>query len=145
MMSIENFIPQDERVRVDDTGVTLINLNLPVPQHMSPEEFLETPSSEGTALRDDLNAFVEDAKRLISGWYPSHEVLLACPRIDEWRMGIIGPTIVIRRILSGHPVASEGSMVECGPVLVFQDDAIWIRTLSRFYRLGRHADNHGWQ
>jgi hypothetical protein len=145
MQSIEQFVPEAERVRIDETGVTMINLNLPVPPDMSPEEFLASYSSEGRALRDDLNALVADARRLAQGWQPSNEDLLASPLLDGWRMGIVDPTIAIRGFISGHPTEPDGSGVECGPVLVFQDDAIWIRTLSRFYRLGRHADDNGWQ
>ncbi len=144
MMSIEDFIPADQRVYLPGTGVTLINVDLPVPDGMTPGEFLETVSAEGRTLREDMIGFLEDVARLAEGWTPSEDDLRAAPRLDRWRIGTIGPTIAIRGFVSGHPNCQDGVGVEVGPVQVFHDDGLWVRTLSRFYRLGPYGDC-GWQ
>ena len=144
MMSIEEFVPADRRVYLPRTGVTLIDVDLAVPEGMTPEEFLETTSAEGRTLREDMAGFVRDVILLGQGWTPSEEDLRAAPRLDRWRIGTLGSAIAIRGFVTGHPNCADGVGIEVGPVLVFHDDGLWVRTLSRFYRLGPYGDC-GWQ
>ena len=145
MMSVEDYVPAEKRVFLPDARITVIDMDLFVPNGMSPEQYLEMSSFEGGTLPVDLNGYRRDLKRIGEGWTPSDEELRAAPLLDRWGLGVIEPVIAARGFVTGHPLVEDGSKIEIGPVLVFQEDATWIRTLSRFYRLGRHVLDGAWQ
>jgi hypothetical protein len=73
---------------------------------------------------------------------PSPEELAVAPKIDGWWLELIGGWLRARGDLSGHPDISDPH-VTTSPVIGFDVDAGWLRTRSRFYRLGRPLDLGG--
>ena len=66
---------------------------------------------------------------------PTPEELEAAPVISRWYAedgALIGN-------VTGHPGIEEGHLVRTSPVLAIDEDAGWVRTRSRYYRLGVHG------
>lgn len=65
------------------------------------------------------------------------------PFLDGWRIelfALLGHRVV--GVVSGHPLLADGVINTSNPVHADVDGG-WMLTQSRFYRLGRHADELG--
>lgn len=86
-----------------------------------------------------LSALVADMKKICGAEAPGH--LAEAPILDHWVIGRrLIPCLVGRS--TGHPkLKGEGRPITTSDVWLISDDQAWARTLSRWYRLGRPADN----
>lgn len=66
---------------------------------------------------------------------PTPEQLTDAPRLDGWWIEHIGGYLRARGDVSGHPDISD-PFVTTSPVLGLDRAGGWLRTVSRFYRLG---------
>lgn len=85
----------------------------------------------------DVGELLESAER-----GPTSDELASAPMIDQWWLEMIGGWLRALGDLSGHPDIQEPH-VTTSPVLGFDVDAGWLRTRSRFYRLGRQLELAG--
>lgn len=86
----------------------------------------------------EIDDLLESAER-----GPTSDELASAPMIDQWWLELLGGWLRARGDLSGHPVISDPH-VTTSPVLGFDVDAGWLRTRSRFYRLGSQLElGHG--
>ena len=72
---------------------------------------------------------------------PTPFELRHAPFLDGWQIknfSLIGSRVV--GVVSGHPLIADGWINTSNPVHA-DVDAGWLLTQSRFYRLGRHADD----
>ncbi|HZV04659.1 MAG TPA: DUF6634 family protein [Gemmataceae bacterium] len=82
-----------------------------------------------------LRRLAEDCGRLELGVPVSQLELNKAPLLEDW-----GPTVTPQGLrlvgyATGHPVFGDGAVMT-SPVCLADPDGAWVRTLSRFYRLG---------
>jgi hypothetical protein len=65
---------------------------------------------------------------------PTEEQLRQAPVLDEFWFEIAGICVVATGVVTGHP--SLGGHITTSPVIGFDLEERWMRTRSRFYRLG---------
>lgn len=74
---------------------------------------------------------------------PSALELESAPELDLWRPQI---TVIGELVLEGnvrdHPVLGDKAIIT-SPVIALDPDKHWVRTASRWYRLGRHHPREG--
>jgi hypothetical protein len=140
MITIEDIVPADDRRVIEETGVTLVKLHMPVPPGMTVEQFMATTSSEGRPFEEDLADWIAELALLIHGWTPESARISEAPLLDSWMLGGVGDTVAIRGFVTGHPLVQDGQGIQAGPVLAMAPDRSWMRTLSRLYRLGDQFD-----
>ena len=83
---------------------------------------------------DKLAKAVEDAER-----GPTAEALDSAPLLSDWQLVLSGTILLAEGDLEGHPTIKE-PWVRTSPVLAFDVAAGWMRTRSRWYKLGPPAD-----
>ena len=84
-----------------------------------------------------------DLNRLRLGWRPDSKSLATAPSLNQWRfIGDLGnPPVWLQGTVTGHPVMLDHRVVTTSPIIALDTrDRIWARTVSRFYRLQRAAD-----
>jgi hypothetical protein len=79
------------------------------------------------SLAADLGRIVEDAA-------PTPEELAAAPLLDAWAVSA-RPSMCLIGSVTGHPLL-DGPMIRTSELWAFAPTLGWVRTLSRFYRLG---------
>lgn len=86
-----------------------------------------------------LDALLEAVAAAENG--PRPRDLEHAPHLDFWRLRWMPglDLLVAEGAVTGHPVITE-PWVTTSPVLGFDPDAGWMRTRSRWYRLGDPAD-----
>ncbi|CAN7344172.1 hypothetical protein LJR231_001954 [Phyllobacterium sp. LjRoot231] len=87
---------------------------------------------------ETLEHLLRDLKRLRSGNFPDKKELATAPLIDQWSVGT-RPLPCLYGVISGHPRfrTSEGVTSD---VWVMSPNLKFVRTLSRYYRLGVRAE-----
>jgi hypothetical protein len=101
--------------------------------------------------RERRNALVADLQRLAGGWRPTLADLSGALFLDRWYFALYpgGGEIAMCGVVSDHPRLGSGQ-ITTSPLVAIDLRAGWIRTCSRFYRLGdpEHAepapDEEGW-
>jgi hypothetical protein len=89
------------------------------------------------ALR--LRALADDCDRLRLGRGISAIVLQSAPLLEHWAPALTAQGLHLIGQASGHPRHGD-RMVMTTPLWFADPDGNWVRTLSRFYRLGTPAD-----
>lgn len=86
-----------------------------------------------------LEALCADLKRLHGGHLPTIPELQAAPLLHNWRL-MLGLRVVMYGHVSDHPILTGSRRrIETSEVVVNAEGLGWMRTASRFYRLGRPA------
>ena len=70
---------------------------------------------------------------------PTPEKLASSPLIDGWWIIRAGAFLRAQGQLAGHPTISD-PFVTTSPIMGFDDEKGWMRTRSRYYRLGWAID-----
>jgi len=78
-----------------------------------------------------------DLRRILDGKGPSADELERAPTIENWHIGM-RPVYVLFGHAFGHPLLGDREVMT-SPIWVFEPEAGWVRTQSRFYRLERPA------
>jgi hypothetical protein len=127
------------------TGVIIIDR--PVLYPILPDDpRLEEPVHGGGTQRDRFARAQQAIDRLIAGWCPGEALLLDAPILDEWGFRSRNPLcLTFYGIVTGHPYIGDGRPCHTSPVIAYDGRlGIWVRTISRWYRLGRphrHGNN----
>lgn len=86
-----------------------------------------------------LRRLIHDLERIRSAGYPDDRLLDAAPVLNQWSPEI-RPAVCLTGRSSGHPLlpGSTRPIVTSEAWVIAPHDG-WVRTLSRFYRLGKPA------
>jgi hypothetical protein len=92
-------------------------------------------------LAPRLRALADDCDRLAVRPEVSPWLLQQAPLLEDWV-----PVITLRGIqlagqVTGHPLLHGDSKVMTSPLWFADPDGTWVRTLSRYYRLGSLGDH----
>lgn len=86
--------------------------------------------------KEVVAAGLRGAARIKSGFVPGSAELAGAPLLSHWVVepvpGGLGRLV---GLVSGHPLLPDG-WCTTSPVLAADEDAGWVRTASRYYRLG---------
>jgi hypothetical protein len=74
------------------------------------------------------------------GLAPTAADLASAPYIDDWSVDMFGRGFRVVGIVTGHPRLPDGPVATSSPVHADLDRG-WLKTHSRFYRLGWHKDD----
>lgn len=101
------------------------------------------PSSEFAAEIERLAALVADMERIHRGVPPEAMAGDDAPILDRWVFAMrTVPSLA--GLSTGHPhLVGENRMIGTSDLWLLSTDHSWARTLSRWYRLGRPAENSG--
>lgn len=87
-----------------------------------------------------LEALIADLRRLAAGQAPTAADLKDAPILDRWNHEYRNEPCLIGYV-QGHPVLGSGRVIKTSTIWAGDGSQGWVRTLSRFYRLGyRRAD-----
>jgi hypothetical protein len=92
-------------------------------------------------LSAKLRALADDLDNVRSGIGPSSSDLAAAPLLVDWH-GVLTPLgLRLAGFVAGHPLLGNRSILT-SQVWAADAEGRWIRTLSRYYRLGVPAGAH---
>jgi len=80
----------------------------------------------------------DDLTRLAKGDPNVLDALAQAPRLDEWDI-VRYSSYCLSGAVTGHPLLGDRPRIATSALYAINRDAGWARTLSRWYRLGRHA------
>lgn len=90
---------------------------------------------------------IQDAQEILdlldaieAGSVPDAEDLEGAPTIDFWGRDADRP-LSMAGLVRGHPTIPDGS-VSTSAVIAIDEKAGWMRTIGRWYKLGRSAADH---
>lgn len=86
-------------------------------------------------LKDKLKSLAADLELISSGEGPSPNDLIESPILVDWEL-IELPVTAIAGYAIGHPKLGSGH-VTTTQIFAIAHDRTWVRTLSRYYRLGQ--------
>ena len=89
-------------------------------------------------LTRQLRTLADDCARLGLEYPVSPTMLQSAPLLEQWTPAMTPRGVVLVGLASGHPIHGDRS-VTSSPVWFADPDGNWVRTLSRFYRLGLPA------
>jgi hypothetical protein len=89
-------------------------------------------------LTRQLRTLADDCARLGLEYPVSPTMLQSAPLLEEWTPAMTPRGVVLVGLAGGHPVHGD-RLVTSSPVWFADRDGNWVRTLSRFYRLGLPA------
>lgn len=96
------------------------------------------PERVGDDLPRKLRALAQDLERVRRSHGPGEDRFVEAPLIRSWRI-VVDPTgLRLVGYVSGHPRIRDG-LAMTTQLWAADRDGRWIRTLSRFYRLGEPA------
>jgi hypothetical protein len=84
-----------------------------------------------------IESLTVDLERLGCGILPTPEQLAAAPLLDNYLFGKMSVTCLVGEN-HGHP-ALKGRFIKTSELWVVAQEHAWVRTFSRFYRLGTPA------
>ncbi len=96
------------------------------------------PSHIELDLPDKMRRLGDDLERLRSGTGPTDAEIAAAPLIEDWHAVLTPTGLRLTGFVSGHPRLGNRSTV-ISQLWAADASGRWVRTLSRFYRLGRAA------
>lgn len=91
---------------------------------------------------DRLHRLVADLRRLQDGYVPTDADLAGTPILEAWAWVEDRGHLCVMGIVAGHPIIPTGHRCVTSAVMAAADDDRWVRTVSRFYRLGRPLASH---
>jgi hypothetical protein len=92
--------------------------------------------------RERLCALVDDMEKIRSGTPPG-QLAEGAPILDHWALAHRPEVCLVGRS-TGHPrLTGQARPIVTSCLWLMSKDQVWARTLFRWYRLGRPADNPG--
>lgn len=88
-----------------------------------------------------LQNLIDDLKKLRDGKSPRSSVLDESPILNNWNI-TTRPALCLEGLFLGHPLIADRSYGITSEVYFIDPEKRYVRTLSRFYRLGIHANEH---
>jgi hypothetical protein len=87
-------------------------------------------------LADCLRSLAVDMERIRNGSSPTAAELERAPTLDRWRAIVTPVGVRLTGRVLGHPRLGDTTAL-ISPLWAADDGDRWVRTLSRFYRLGK--------
>jgi hypothetical protein len=87
-------------------------------------------------LADCLRSLAVDMERIRNGSSPTAAELERAPTLDRWRAIVTPVGVRLTGRVRGHPRLGDTTAL-ISPLWAADDEDRWVRTLSRFYRLGK--------
>lgn len=88
--------------------------------------------------KKSINAAIDDAQRVLSAGGPGPSELDGAPILNDYMFLTDGEHIWLRGVVTGHPKISDGRIATTSVLVeIDRETATWVRTASRWYRLGR--------
>ncbi|MBS3652193.1 hypothetical protein KEU06_26715 [Pseudaminobacter sp. 19-2017] len=103
----------------------------------------DEPSADFACEKERLAALVDDMERIHRGVSPEVMAGGDAPILDRW---VLARRVVpcLAGLSTGHPeLVGENRLIGTSDLWLLSEDHAWARTLSRWYRLGRPAENPG--
>jgi hypothetical protein len=101
------------------------------------EHELTFASAQMRRTAQRIHELSRDLRLIQKGLAPTSEELYAAPKLEEWMLTYrFEPALT--GIVSGHPSLADGPVTTSG-IYILDREAGFVRTLSRFYALGRSA------
>jgi len=100
--------------------------------------FLDPGQSPGDLARR-LRALADDCNSLALGHPVAPAILDKAPLLEDWIPAVTPEGLRLIGRATGHPIHGDRRVMTT-PLWFADPDGAWIRTLSRFYRLGPPAD-----
>ena len=100
--------------------------------------FLDPGQSPGDLARR-LRALADDCNRLALGHPVPLAILQKALLLDDWIPAVTPEGVRLIGRATGHPIHGDRRVMTT-PLWFADPDGAWVRTLSRFYRLGPPAD-----
>jgi hypothetical protein len=91
---------------------------------------------------DRLHRLVQDLRRLQDGFVPTDADLAGVPLLEAWSWVLDRGHLCAMGIVSQHPFIEDGHRCVTSAVMVVAENDAWVRTVNRFYRLGRPMASH---
>lgn len=94
----------------------------------------------GLSARPRWRTLIGDVARLRAGWRPNEVILDRAPILTQWSTSVPGAHGLVRLlgIVTGHPLIPDHHGVQTSPLVALDTRSRqWVRTASRFYRLGQ--------
>lgn len=90
-----------------------------------------------------IKRLASDMERILEGGAPETIAAEEPPLLDRWILGsVLTPSLV--GLSTGHPtLAGVNRPIATSPVRLISADMSWVRTSSRWYRLGRPTERSG--
>lgn len=83
-----------------------------------------------------LEELTRDLRRLLAGQKPTAMELHLAPEINSWLNADFGSAALAGRVTT-HPLLPGKRAIVTSPIAVSAEDLGWVRTSSRYYRLGQ--------
>jgi Family of unknown function (DUF6634) len=90
-------------------------------------------------LPSRLRRLADDLEKLRSGGEPTSAELASAPLIEDWRVVLTPMGLRMDGFVSNHPLLGTRHTL-ISQLWAADADGRWVRTLSRFYRLGESSD-----
>lgn len=122
---------------VTATGVVLITGPVLAPE-LAGSLLLDQTGPDGRTQRERFGEAQRVLDRLAAGWRPTEVKFHGAPTLTNWRILVLPAEIIFDGIVHGHPYIADGHRSWTSPLIAV--DAVlasWVRTVSRWYRLGR--------
>lgn len=87
------------------------------------------------SVEDNLTSLLSDFHDLQMGEIPRSMDLSAAPTIDQWSCGLVSARCIVGSV-RGHPILGNRARVHTSQVILVDPQHGWVRTWSRYYRLG---------
>jgi hypothetical protein len=101
-------------------------------------QFLD-PVHVTSDLAGRLRALADDSEQIQSGRPVSPIMLQTAPLLEYWVPALRPQGLQLIGQVTGHPLLGD-CMILTSPLWFADPESNWVRTLSRFYRLGPPAD-----
>jgi hypothetical protein len=94
------------------------------------------PRNIEPGLANRLRSLAVDMERIRNGSSPTAAELERAPTLDRWRAMVTPVGVRLTGRVRGHPRLGDTTAL-ISPLWAADDEDRWVRTLSRFYRLGK--------
>jgi hypothetical protein len=97
------------------------------------------PCNVGNAIPATLRRLADDLDRLRAGTAPTAAELANAPLIVDWRCVLTPVGLSLAGFVAGHPLLGNRT-ARTSQLWAADSGGRWVRTLSRYYRLGISSD-----
>lgn len=87
--------------------------------------------------RKSIAAALADRDRIYAGWEPGPDELASAPLLDDYVCMSDGENVFFVGHVIGHPSVPDGPCTTSLVVAADRHTRAWIRTVNRWYKLGR--------
>jgi hypothetical protein len=144
MIRISNVFPVAGRMAAQSTAKADAVDRYPIQHHVDLSSHMLTdkfrflaPYNIEHGLADRLRSLARDLERIRDGSAPTPAELAQAPLVDRWRALVTPHGLRLRGVVSDHRRLGGGATALISQLWAADSNGRWVRTLSRFYRLGK--------